>query len=51
MLGSMENEVAQVSDQDRKNTGYRNSKDLFNVLKTLCIHFLAFITMVDKSTK
>lgn len=44
MLGSMENEIAQVSDQDRKNIGYRNSKDILNIAKTLCIYFLAFIT-------
>lgn len=51
MLGSMENEMAQVSDQDRKNTGYRNSMDIFNIVKILCAYFLAFVTLADESIK
>lgn len=47
----MEKEIAQVSDQDRKNIGYRNNKDIFSIVKTLYIYFLAFITLADKSTK
>lgn len=43
--------MAQVSDQDRKNTGYRNSMDIFNIVKILCAYFLAFITLADESIK
>lgn len=54
MLGNIENEVAQISDQDRKKKRIQVlliSKDLFKTVTTLHICFLAFITLVDKPTK